>query len=368
MTNVFIAPRKYVQGRGVIAEIGDYLKPIGKKPMILWDKVVSELYEKTILSSLEQAGLSYEIVEFAGDSTHEEADRVKEIIIAKDCDLSVGVGGGKVLDTAKAAGANAGIKFVTVPTIASNDSPTSSYTVWYDEKGACLGFESWGVNPDLVLVDSQVIAQAPAKTFRAGMGDALATWIEVRACFDGRAGNLAGGVSTLAARTLAQLGYDLILEYGELALRAVEKNVVTPAVEKVIEANTLLSGLGFESGGCATAHMIANCLPGFEECHGLMHGEEVGFGIAVQMCLEDNRPMAEIEKIIDFEIAVGLPTTLADIGLEGVGKDRLRQIGDICASEGSLCENHPFCVTSDDIVDAIIAADALGQARKKLVK
>ena len=68
----------------------------------------------------------------------------------------------------------------------------------------------------------------------------------------------------------------------------------------------------------------------------------------------------------DFEIAIGLPVTFADIGLEGVTRERLKKIGDICAGPGSLCHMHPFKVTSDSIVDAMIAADALGRARKKL--
>ena len=76
---------------------------------------------------------------------------------------------------------------------------------------------------------------------------------------------------------------------------------------------------------------------------------------------DDEKDVDEIYAIVDFEIAVGLPVTFADLNLEGVGRDRLKMIGDICAGKGSLCENHPFRVTSDDVVDAMIAADALGQ-------
>ena len=141
---------------------------------------------------------------------------------------------------------------------------------------------------------------------------------------------------------------------------------MTPAVEKCIEANVLLSGLGFESCGVATAHMIANCLPSFPECHGLMHGEEVGFGIVSQLCLDEDMPVAEMHRIVDFEIAIGLPVTFAELRLAGIGRERLQKIGDICAGKGSLCENHPFTVTSASVVDAMIAADALGRERKKL--
>jgi len=280
-------------------------------------------------------------------------------------DVAIGIGGGKTLDTAKAAAAATGIKMVTVPTIASNDSPTSSFTVWYDEQGNCMGFESWGVNPDLVLVDSQVIANAPARAFVAGMGDALATWLEAEACHKARGGNLAGGQPTMAALAIARLCNDVLLEFGIAAKRDVENKIVTPAVEKCVEANVLLSGLGFESGGVSTAHMIANCLPSFPECHGLMHGEEVGFGLISQLCLDEDMTVERRNRIVDFEIAVGLPVTFADLRLDGIGRERLQKIGDICGGKGSLCENHPFTVTADMVVEAMIAADALGCERKK---
>lgn len=365
MNKVFIAPRRYVQGRNVLKEAGVLLGALGKRVLVLWDGQVKGVVGETLLASLSDAGLGVEDVAFAGDSTKAEAARVAQLVRTSGADVVMGVGGGKTLDTAKAAAAAAGVKIVTCPTVASNDSPTSSYTVWYDEQGNCMGFESWGVNPDLVLVDTQVIAQAPVRTFVAGMGDALATWLEAEACFKARGPNLAGGTATQAALALARLCYDILMECGIDAKRAVEKKIVTPAVEKVVEANVLLSGLGFESGGCATAHMVANCLPSYPECHGLMHGHEVGFGLITQLCLDDELPVERRNRIVDFEIAVGLPVTFADIGLPGVTRERLARIGEICAGPGSLCANHPFPVTADDIVNAMIAADTLGEARKK---
>jgi len=365
MRNVMIAPRKYVQGRNVLNEIGALVAPIGKKPMVLWDAKVKGIVGDAVLASFKEAGTEVVDVDFAGDSTKAEAERVAQIIRDTGADVAIAVGGGKTLDTAKAAAAATGAKMITVPTIASNDSPTSSYTVWYDDDGNCMGFESWGVNPDLVLVDSQVIANGPVSAFVAGMGDALGTWVEAEVCRQTRAPNLAGGHSTLVAMAIAELCYDVLMEHGVAAKRAVEKNVVTPAVEKVIEANVLMSGLGFESGGVCTAHMVANCLPSFPECHHLMHGHEVGFGVVTQLCLDEYMDSDLMTSIVDWEVAVGLPVTFAEIGLAGVGRDRLKVIGDICAGEGSLCQYHPFEVTSDSVVDAMIAADILGTERRK---
>lgn len=365
MKSVFIAPRKYIQGRGVLAELGTYLKLLGKKPLLLWDTVVKDLVGPTALASVSAAGLEAVPVEFQGEATKEERARVGQIAKDHGCDISVGIGGGKVLDVAKAVAVDNAIRMVTVPTIASNDSPTSAASVWYDSDHNFIGFDCWPFNPDIVLVDTQVVACGPVRAFVAGMGDALSTWIEAAAAYKSRAQNIAGGRPTMAALALAELCYRTLMDYGAEAKRDVEQKVVTPAVEKVVEANVLLSGLGFESGGLATAHMVANLLSNVPECRGLMHGEKVGFGIVTQLCLDDDVNTDEKMAIVDFEIEIGLPVTFADLNLKKVTRERLKPIGDLCAGPGSLCHNHPFKVTSEDVVDAMIAADALGRERKE---
>jgi glycerol dehydrogenase len=267
MKSVLIAPRKYVQGRGALGELGTYLKLLGTTPLVLWDPCVKEIVGQTVLATIRDAGLEMIDVEFQGEATREERDRVTVIARDQGADVSVGVGGGKVLDVAKGVAVDAGLKMVTCPTIASNDSPTSAASVWYDADHNFIGFDCWPFNPDVVLVDTRVIANAPVRAFVAGMGDALSTWVEAAAAFKSRAQNIAGGQPTMASLAIAELCYETLMEHGLEAKRAVEHNVVTPAVEKVVEANVLLSGLGFESGGLATAHMIANLLSNVPECN-----------------------------------------------------------------------------------------------------
>ena len=368
MKSVLIAPRKYVQGRGVLAELGEYLRPLGKKALVLWDEYVKGIVGETVAASLNAAGIEMVDVLFEGEATGQERGRVGKIARDNGADISVGVGGGKVLDVAKAVAVDAGLKMVTCPTIASNDSPTSAASVWYDENHNFIGFDCWPFNPDLVLVDTQVVAGGPVRAFVAGMGDALSTWIEAEAARKSRANNIAGGQPTMAAMALARLAFDTLIDHGLDAKRDVELGIVTPAVEKVVEANVLLSGLGFESGGLATAHMIGNLLSNVSECRqaGLMQGEKVGFGIVAQLCLDEDYDVDDKYAIFDFQIQLGLPVTFADLNLQGITRDRLMSLGEACAGEGSLCHNHPFKVTADEVRDAMIAADALGQKRKEL--
>src|SRR5262249_56979810 len=120
----------------------------------------------------------------------------------------------------------------------------------------------------------------------AGMGDALATWFEAKTCVAGYVKNMRGGASTQSALTLAELCYRTLLEDGAEALRAVQTQVVTPALDRLVEANTLLSGLGFESSGLAAAHAVHNGLTAAPATHDYFHGEKVAYGLLVQLVLE----------------------------------------------------------------------------------
>ena len=58
-------------------------------------------------------------------------------------------------------------------------------------------------NPNMVIVDTKIVAGAPARLLAAGIGDALATWFEARACSRSGATTMAGGKCTQAALALA---------------------------------------------------------------------------------------------------------------------------------------------------------------------
>jgi glycerol dehydrogenase len=232
------------------------------------------------------------------------------------------------------------------------------------DEGVFQEYRFYRKNPDLVLVDTQVIAQAPPRLLTAGMGDALVTWFEARTCVAGAVRNMRGGGSTASALALAELCYRTLLADGAAALHAVTTRAVTPALERLVEANTLLSGLGFESSGLAAAHAVHNGLTAAPETHDFFHGEKVAFGLLVQLVLE-GAPRATVEEVLGFSSEVGLPITLAGIGLGDIPRERLDPIARRAAAPGETMHNEPFAVTPDMVADALLAADAPGRAWQK---
>jgi len=131
-----------------------------------------------------------------------------------------------------------------------------------------------------------------------------------------------------------------------------------------VEANTLLSGLGFESSGLAAAHAIHNGLTTAKATHAYLRGEKVAFGLLAQIVLEGH-PRAVLNRVLGFETEVGLPITLAEIGLADLSKEQLHEVAVRATVEGETIHNEPFEVRPDMVADAILAADAIGRAWKQ---
>lgn len=365
MANIIISPSKYVQGKGELANIAEYAVKLGKKPFILISASGIKRVGDIIKDSFKDTDSELVFEEFHGECSKNEINRLLEAVKANGCDLVIGVGGGKIFDTAKAVAYYAETPVIICPTIAATDAPCSALTVVYTDDGVFEEYLWLPANPNVVLVDSDIVAKAPARLLVSGMGDALATYFEAKACQITDATSCAGGKITTAAITLAKACYDTLIEEGVKAKLAVEQNVCTPAVEKIIEANTLLSGIGFESGGLAGAHAIHNGLTCIKDCHHLYHGEKVAFGTLTQLVME-NADEDLLDEVISFCMEVGLPTTFADLGIENPDEDALMEAAKAAAVEGETIHNEPLEVTPEKVYAAMVAADALGRYYKGL--
>ncbi|MBQ1930723.1 MAG: glycerol dehydrogenase [Lachnospiraceae bacterium] len=360
MAKILISPSKYVQGAGEMAKLYDYVKNYGKKALVLITasgyKRVGGIVEESF------AGKDVEVVfdYFNGECCKKEINRLIAVMQEKGCDLIIGIGGGKILDTSKAVAYYCKTPVLICPTIASTDAPCSALSVIYTEEGVFEEYLFLPANPNMVLMDTDIIAKSPARLTVSGMGDALATYFEARAVKNKDAGTCAGGKVTSAAMALAKLCFDTLMEEGVKAKIALEAGACTEAVEKVIEANTLLSGIGFESGGLAGAHAIHNGLTVLEECHHMYHGEKVAFGTITQLVLE-NVPAEELQDIIDWCIELGLPVTFKQLGINEVTEEKLMAVAEAACAEGDTLHNMPFEVTPKSVCAALKAADAYGR-------
>ncbi|WP_077598140.1 glycerol dehydrogenase [Olsenella urininfantis] len=358
MARIFISPSKYVQGPGELAKLGEYVVSYGKKALVVISAGGIKRFGGVLEESFKAASLDFQYDNFNGECSQDEIDRLVEVYRSSDTDVVVGVGGGKIFDTAKAVASNVDAPVVIVPTIAATDAPCSALSVIYTPEGQFKEYQFFKANPNLVLMDTEIISKSPVRLSVSGMGDALATYFEGRACTRSDAGTCAGGKSTGAANALAKLCYETLMAEGAKAKLALEAGVCTESVEKVIEANTLLSGLGFESAGLAGAHAIHNGLTAMPETHVLYHGEKVAFGTLVQLVLEN---ADEIYEVLDFCVEVGLPVTFEQLGVKDASYERVLEVAKLACAENDTLHNMPFEVTPEKVAAAMLAADAYGR-------
>ncbi len=360
---LFISPSQYIQGRGVIERLGRYLSlcASGTAGVLITpgrDRSLGDI----IAASLTAAGFRVKKTIFEGESTLDEVERVVRSFggSASDIHVLIGVGGGKCLDTARMAAARLSVPVVTVPTTASTDAPTAAHSVIYDAGGTFAGIEFHATNPLMVIADLDVLSAAPARYIIAGMGDAFSTFYEARCCMENpQALTARGARPTMAALAIARQCRDALVEHGTAALDEIRGGSAGEHVARIVEANILLSGLGFESGGLAGAHGVAQGLTAVPELHhNCLHGELVAIGVMAQLIME--KRMDEAADAARFFRNVGLPLSLRQLGFD----PHVRSTGleDIVDTSLNVFFIHyePFEVTRELLKGALLEAYEFG--------
>jgi len=374
MRKAFICPTKYVQGEDELLNLGYFVKTFGDSALLIAHEMDVERVKAKLDATAEKFGVTFVPSNFGGECSRQEIARLQEVAKQNGCACTIGLGGGKAIDTAKCVAQ--GDALIICPTIAATDAPTSHSAVMYTPDGAFDDYAYFKQSPSVVMIDTTVIANAPTRFLVSGMGDALSTYFEARAtqraCANVNAGLPSGyregfcppAKGTMAAMALAELCYKTLLTDGVKAKAACDCNVVTPALERIVETNILLSGLGFESGGLAAAHAVHDGLTVLAGTHHNTHGEKVAFGTLVQLVLE-NAPTEEINEVLGFCKSVGLPMCLADIGVTEITAEELQAVAEkTCIPEESV-HSMPFDVTPAMVAAAIVTADKIGAAYKE---
>jgi len=357
---VFISPQRYIQGPEVLGDVGQHLSLLPAKRIAL---LISERGSRAegvrLVEGLDSAGVEHVLSLFKGECSLEEISDHVDALASEGVDCLIAAGGGKCLDAGKAVAYRLGVPVVIVPTLASNDAPCSAVSVLYTKEGVSSGVEFYPDNPALVVVDTRVIVEAPERFLVAGIGDAMATWYEARTCkLNENATTTVGARPTIASCAIGEACAKTLFEYGAAAAAAVAAKTGNDALEAVVEANTLLSGLGFESGGLAAAHGLAQSYTRIAKVEtNFLHGELVAMGTLAQLMLE-SRP-DEAARVAEFFATVGLPVHLGQISLEDSDSEALGLV-----AEGTVdypfIGNMPEKVTIDSVRAAILEAHTLG--------
>lgn len=354
-----ILPSRYVQGAGALTQLGSYVKQYGERPFVAagrtaFSKVRARVQASLLAAGVPMAGYDDTVVECTHAKIGSIASRAEEL----GADIIVGCGGGKAVDVAKAVAERLHAPCITVPTQCATNADGMADAVIFTEDHRFVEDMYLSRAPVLVLVDTDVVGRAPSQYLVQGMGDALAAAFEKPAYAAAQRLKRASEQATAAALEVNMRCFDVLMAHGLQAKKDVEAGKVTDSVEAVIEAVKLMSGFGFGGGGCAAAHAVHNgltAIPGVTR----KHGEIVAFGVLVQMVLE-KRPMGELERVMRWCRAVGLPYRLQDLGR--IDRSSLMLAAEKACDPKDSMSSMPFEVTPKMVLEAIQEVDRFAAA------
>jgi len=347
---IFGSAGRYIQGPGAIKYLGNLASQISKKKKVyvLLDSGISFLVNR-IERSLKEEAIEYFLSKFDGNVRIQKADTIsEEILSAGGIDIIIGIGGGKTIDMSKLIARRLNYRNMIVPTIAATDAPVSHLAVASDENNNIIDEENF-FSPDIVLVDSEIIAAAPVRYFVSGIGDAISKKYEVLNAIAADENNFFNGKPVYFIKSLLEIHHQTLLKYSLEAKKSVEKKETNEIVEKVLTSIILLSGMLFENGGLIGAHSIANVLnmEGFGKKN--MHGELVSVGILLQIILQ-KLPVDELERIDGLFQSLGLPYNFTKLG---INIDDSQKIQSICKGISTRLKKHNFIRSEKEILEAI---------------
>lgn len=349
------SPGDYIQQPGLRYHVGELIRPLVSHVRILTSPSAWQAVNPALSDSLDQAGIRWQLEYLSGECTDDAIALFQHNLLEQGAEGILAIGGGRVLDTAKAVNNILGDKILfTFPTQAATCAAWSPLAIIYNAAGGHVKSVALDTMPALILVDSEIIARRNVRYLRAGIIDALAKWVEFEPYQRHNPHQLAVDVKVSAARQAT----DIFLSWGDAAIEANQQQRVTPALEKVIEANIVLAGLANSIRGPldtpGPAHVIHDTLTHQPELHTWLHGEKVGYSLLIQSLLDAPEGESDSE-LLTLLRRFRSPLRLPD--LSGDRTERLQQIASTIKFPANSLKDLPFSITYQGLLQALQATE-----------
>ena len=353
-----IAPATVLRGAGAWQQALSLIAARSQRPLLLGRSASTQALRQRLQADLEAIGLRVQTSSLQHDCCDEELMPLGQQAATEGVDAVIAAGGGKVLDAGKLLADRLGLPCITVPTSAATCAGWTALANVYSPQGAFRYDVALARCPELLVFDHELVAAAPPRTLASGIADAVAKWYEASVS----SGSSSDGLIQQAVQMARVLRDQLLLD-GAAAM-------AQPGAEawvRVAEACGLSAGVigGIGGARCRTvaAHAVHNGLTQLPACHGQLHGEKVGFGILVQLRLEEVLGGSQLaaqarRQLIPFFAALNLPLTLADLGLAEASLSELQLVCAFACREGSDLHHLPFAVSPADLLAALVSTTA----------
>ncbi|NRD79106.1 iron-containing alcohol dehydrogenase family protein [Bacillus sp. BRMEA1] len=361
------APELYINEENCTQSSGKSISQISTNALIIGGHQALEAVGSVLFHSLEENGVLFDTAFYSGFCTKQAIQTFANRAVETHSGVVIGVGGGSVLDIAKAVAEDAHLPVVTIPTIAATCAAWSALSVIYDESGKVIDHRLLKQAPKIVFADSKILVEAPVRYLQSGIGDTIVKWYEYAPNNKNNEYDPAFQISLNTAKYALE-----VLETH--AVQAVEDNRQkrsSKAFKEVVDAVIALAGLvGSVNSGryrFAAAHAIHDSMTAVSETHKSLHGEKVIFGLIAQFVLE-RKSEPEITHLIRSLNELNLPVTLKQVGIDtNFSSEKIKQIASGIKWHQEALSHLEFDINQDLVEEAIKKADELGFESLKVI-
>lgn len=357
-----IAPARVLRGPDAWSSALPLIADLSRRPLLLGRSEATTGLRQRLAVDLTAQGLAPQPAALAHDCCEPDLERLAAEAQASGSDAVLAVGGGKVLDAGKLLADRLELPCITVPTSAATCAGWTALANVYSPEGAFRHDVALRRCPELLVFDHGLVRQAPPRTLVSGVADAMAKWYEASVS----SGSSSDGLIQQAVQMARVLRDQLLLDAeAAVADAAQASDPPSEAWVRVAEACGLTAGVigGIGGARCRTvaAHAVHNGLTQLAASHHWLHGEKVGFGILVQLRLEEllggNQLAGQARRqLLPLFGRLGIPCSLADLGLAQSSLSDLQQVCDFACAPGSDLHHMPFPVAASDLLAALVSA------------
>ena len=352
-SNHNISPSKVIRGAGAWNNSLDLIPKLCKRPLIIGRSSSTKEIRASFKKDLLQKGIQSISLELDHDCC--ELDIKKACLISKNnnCDGIIAAGGGKVLDAGKLIADLLRIKCITVPLSASTCAGWTALSNIYTPDGKFVKDVNLSSCPSLLIFDHSIVRTAPPRTLASGIADAVAKWYESSLT----SSTSKDGFVQQAVQMARVLRDQLFLNGYKAFLDPLSHSWETVAEGCALTAG-IIGGLGGARCRTAAAHPIHNGLTQLAYKNKPLHGELVGFGLLVQLHLEEKNSNSQLPKqaksqLVDFFTQLNLPISIESICLEKTTSNELHKACKFACNGNSDIHQLPFSINEQDLLEAI---------------
>ena len=349
-----VAPARVIRGNQALTQAASAIARLGNRPLVVGGDRTLALTLPRLQPLLKQEKLKFASSAYGCDCSEAGLASLRQAVNDHQADLIIGVGGGKALDAAKLLAHQCHLPVVTIPTSAATCAAWTALSNVYSQQGAFLYDVSLDRCPDLLILDYELIQTAPQHTLVAGIGDAIAKWYEA---------SVSSGHSDqtliIAAVQQARVLRDILFQKAAAALSEPGSAVWREVVDATVLLAGVIGGLGGAQCRTVAAHAVHNGLTHLPY-HSSIHGEKVAYGILVQLRLEEMVQGNQLattarQQLLKFYAEIGLPQTLADLGLGEISLAQLQQAAQTALRPNSDIHRLPFPVVCEQLMAAMVS-------------